>query len=303
MAKKRYQVTKSIQLGTPADPDDFSFDEQIDLAVLLSQRLQRNVRQGHVFNIHKIEGQLSVLNDPLNTQELDIGVAVQGEALWAPATKNSARAWRHAFSVWRKQKSLAANAIGPMVRYDDFEVAYNYGYVDSRTSTLYAGGLEDGQTEQVCIYGNSNEGEDITLEDIYESAQPIHSPSRFPISNAMVKSPKFLEEFPPHRVANFGCHWSAINEASVSVDSGASYGSTPAYITDGACLAGVLVVRGRMLPENTASHIQDDLMIDLTITVSIGSPLVSTGPKRKSKPKRKMYRKKASRRRYSRRKS
>lgn len=270
---KRYQVMKTVALSTPDNADEFVFDESVDLAVLLSQRLQKNIRQGRVFNLHKIEGQVRVVNDPLNTQELDLGVAVQGEALWCPATKNSASAWRHAFSVWNKQKKLAVNATGPFVRYDDFEVAFNTAYSDSRTSTLYASGVNDVTPEKVCIYGDSDSGDDVTLEDIYESARPQSSPSRFPLSNSVVKESKFTQEFPNTRQARFGCHWSAVNDANTSFDSGAVIGSTPAYITDGACLAGVVIVRGRMLPENTIFHIQDEMVLDITFTVSIGAPL------------------------------
>ena len=309
---KRYQVTKTIQLGTPDEPDDFAFDEKIDLAVLLSQRLQRNVRQGHVFNIHKIEGNLKVLNDPLNEQEVDLGLAVQGEAYWCPATKNSARAWRHAFSVWRKQKALRANAIGPMVRYDDFEVGWNTGYTDPRTSTLFTTGIDDDTAEKVMIYGSSTDGDDVSLADIFDSAQPQPSPSRFPLSNSVVKESKFTYEFPQSRRANFGCYWSTVDSGVTPApvggdpgfDSGASYGSTPAFITDGASLCGVMSVRGRILPENTATHFQDDLLLDLTITVSIGTPLVRTRKAKRSRATKGVKgRKPKTGRKYARRKS
>ena len=282
---KRYQVMKTIALGTPDHPDDFVFDESVDLAVLLSQRLQRNIRQGHVFNLHKIEGQVRVLNDPLNTQELDIGVAVQGEAIWCPATKNSASAWRHAFGVWNKQKKLAVNATGPFVRYDDFEIAYNTEYTSSRTSTLYTSGIPDVTPEKVVIYGDSTSGDDICLSDIYESARPQSAPSRFPLSDSIVKESKYTHEFPRSRQARFGCHWSAIDSGDITniIDSGASIGSTPAFITDGACLAGVVVVRGRMLPENTTMHDQDEMVLDITFTVSIGTPLVRTRKAKRSR--------------------
>lgn len=277
---RRYQVTKSIAMGTPASATDFAFDEKIDLAVLLSQRLQRNVRQGHVFNLHKIEANLRT---SAGASDLDIGTAVQCEAYWCPATKNSVKAWQEAFKVWNAQKKLATNAVGGIVRYDDFEVGWTEAYSDTRTSTIYAGGLNDNTAEPVMLYGVSSGGNAITLEDIWESAQSQPAPSRFPLSNTVVKASKYTQEFPNGRQAHFGAHWSAINDSGAGMDSGAQYNSTPAYISDGASLCGVLSVRGRILPENTIAHTQDDMTLELTFTVSIGTPLVQRTPKRKPK--------------------
>ena len=245
---------------------------------MLSQRLQRNIRQGNVIHLHAV--QCSV-NAP-NSGNLDLGGAISGVMSHAPATKNSAKAWRNAFAVWRKQKSLKVGGVGPMVRYDDFEVGWNaQTLTGNRTSTLYAGGMNDGATERVVIYGASTEGDDVSLEDIYESLQPQATPSRFPIGNAVVKEPKFTEEFPPAVETPLVASWST-TDPQAGHDSGAQIQAPKFYIQDTASLCGVVHVQGKLLPENTAGHVQDDLTLTITLTVSIGTPLVRVLGKRKS---------------------
>ena len=175
---KRYQVHSFHNLTTPSSPDEEVVNALVDIPLLLSQRLQRNIRQGQVIHIHSVKASLK----PTLGGSQDIGVAFTGEVWHAPATRNTCKAWREAFSVWRKQKQLRANATGSLVRYDDFEVGWNASLTNSRTSTLYATGLSDSDAESVVIYGTSTTGDDITLEDILESAQTQEEPSRFPLS-------------------------------------------------------------------------------------------------------------------------
>lgn len=268
---KRYQVTHEINLLTPSDPNELAFDETIDLPVLLSQRLQRNVRQGRVIHIHSVKAHI----EAPQSGNLDLGGAVSGTMYHCPATKNSARAWRHAFATWRKQKGMIVNGIGPMVRYDDFEVAWNSDFIHSRTSNLLTTGLLDQNAESVCIYGQSTEASDVTLEDIYESAQGPVVASKFPISNNVVKPSKFVATFPDAQKTTFGASWSTI-DAQSGHDSGAQIQSPVSYLQDSASLCGVVRVFGNLLPENTIDHVQDDLQVRLTFTVSIGTSLVKT---------------------------
>lgn len=291
---RRYQATFDIDLETPSDPNDKVFSAHIDLARALSQRLQRNVRQGHVFNLHKVECQIQA---PAGGN-FDQGVAVSGEMLWAPATKNSVKAWQHAYNVWRQQKKLSIGAIGSMVRYDDFEVAWSetHAHNNPRCSKLYASGNADDDLEAVVIYGTSGDGSHVSLEDIYESAQRLPEPSRFPLSNAVVKQAKYTEEFPPYNVAPLTAHWSASHVEGAGFDTGAVVQNGVSYITDGASLGGVLYVSAKMLPENTIDHIQDSLFMTVTITYSLGSSLLPR--RRKKKGGKKSYGRKSTRRTY-----
>lgn len=294
---KRYQVHSSHDLSTPSSPDAPVVDTAVDLAVLLSQRLQKNIRQGRVIHLHAVKASLK----PTSGGGQDIGVAFSGEVWHCPATKNSARSWREAFKVWNAQKKLRANAVGSLVRYDDFEVAWNASYTDTRTSSLYATGMNDTAAESVVIYGTSTSGDDITLEDIFESAQGQAEPSRFPLSNAIVKQSKYFDEFPNAVKSPIGAHLSA-TAAQDAFDSGASVSQPTTYIQDSASLCGVIKVIGYMLPENTVGHIQDDMTLQLTYTVSIGSPLASIPGKnsrRMSKSRRYKSKSKNSRKRMS----
>ncbi len=280
---KRYTVSYGTTLTQNDDANQLEFDEQIDLAVLLSQRLQRNVRQGHIFKVHKMTVGLTPASG-----DLDLGMSVSGTVRWTPATKNSCKAWKMAYNTWRKQKALTINAVGQGVRYDDFEVAYADNYSTSRTSTLLTQGMGDTTTEKVCIYGSSTDGHDITLEDLYESSNPQALPSRFPISNNIVKEAKYTEAFPPAQIHNYGANWSTIAGVGAGdPDSGASYNSEPVYFQDTSCLSGIIVAKGYVLAENSAISQADDQHLQLNFTVSIGSPLASKPRGRKRRAVRK----------------
>lgn len=278
---KRYIVKHEVTVTNPNEANAYAFDEQIDLALLLSKRLQRNVRQGRVFHIHKAQVAITPQNQ---TGDFDLGGATASNLQWCPATSNSAKAWRHAFTIWRKQKMLTVNAAGPTVRYDDFEVAYDSTGINSRTSNLYTTGISDSNPESVCIYGTSTSGDDITLEDIWESAQPQALPSRFPLSNSAVKESKFTKEFPPAQVVRLGASFSTIADMDgLGPDSGAIYLSDPTYISDSACLAGVLKWKGYIIAEDVSGPTADTMNVSLTLTVSMGMPLARVPHTPKSK--------------------
>ena len=275
---RRYQVTESIPLGTPSDPNTLAVQGVVDLPLLLSQRLQKNIRQGRVINIHSVKASI----DAPSAGNLDLGGAVVGELRHCQATNNSAKAWRHLFAVWRKQKSQQVEGVGPMVRYDDFELGYNSSFLgNNRISTVYASGINDAQSEHVVLYGASSEGSVVTLEDTFESMRPQPSPSRFPLSNAVGKESKFTSEFPPTVISPFGASWSA-QDNQVSHDSGAQVQQPTTYIQDSASLCGLVYYQAKLLPENVGATVQDDLVLELTFTVSIGSSL-ATIPSRKNR--------------------
>tara|TARA_B110000003_G_scaffold273745_1_gene312123 strand:- start:825 stop:1706 length:882 start_codon:yes stop_codon:yes gene_type:complete len=278
MARK-YSETFTIPLGTPSDPNEYVFQRYLDVAKMASQRLQKNIRQGRVFHLHNVKTQLIAPS----SGNLDQGVSLVGRLMWAPATRNSVKAWQEAFKTWMAQKKLSINAVGSNVRYDDFEVAYSSNGVDARTSALYASGNTDTDLESVAIYGSSVSGDVVTLEDIYESAQDQAPPSRFPLSNTVVKESKFTSEFPNPQTVPHSASWSAIHVDGASFDTGAQVQSGDVDILDGASLCGVLYMDGKMLPENTTFHIQDELYLMVTLTYSIGRSLVRRKAKKGGK--------------------
>lgn len=289
---KRYTATVPMIFDTEGANGNDRWWQYVDLALYHSQRVQRNVRQGHVFHIHKIQANLQS-----NGGDVDTGLAISGVAKWCPATKNSVKAWQHLFGVWRKQKGTRVGAIGPIVRYDDFEVAYDTNYASPRTSSIYTQGFGDTTSEHVVIYGNSIDDANVTLEDTFNSLQDQAPYSRFPISNLPVKSSKFAYEFPKERKEFFGGAMSTIlpsDNALTEPDSGAVYMSVPAHVSDTPCLAGQMLLEAYFLPEDVAGFTGDNMTFWVNITYSLGSPLT---PRRKaSTPRRKTYRRKTTKR-------
>jgi hypothetical protein len=297
---KRYTVTSQHLIGTEGGSTTTAYvDAQVDLSVLLSQRLQKNLRQGRTYHIHKIRASLS----PVGGQDLDTGIAVSGTISYAPVTKNTRKAWNMAFNTWRAQKRLRQNAVGLGIRYDDFEVAYESAYVNSRTSSMFTTGLGDTTSEDVCIYGSSTSNDDVTLEDIFESAQTLPQASFYPLGGE-VKASKYTQEFPDRQRVGFGATYSSIAPSGNMIlepDTGAIFLADPVYIQDTSCLCGVVRVQAWAIPEDIVGYTGDELYLNMEYTVSIGSSLVYTKPKPKFKKKmtggRKVARK--PRRRYS----
>ncbi len=289
MARK-YTVHHTIAM-TPQDSANVSalqVNAMVDLPLLLSQRLQRNVRQGHVIHLHKVSAQVR----PVVDGEYDLGTSVVGEIYHCPATKNSAKAWRHAFAVWRKQKMLKVGALGPTVRNDDFEIGWNNDLKSGRTSTIKTTGMNDDTDEDVVIYGTSSDDDELTLQDMFNSLQPLPSPSRFPIGNSVVKEAKYTTTFPMAQKTPFVAHWSGKHSDNntptgvldwTNVNSGMSGSISQFELQDTGTLCGVLRVRAFLGPGDDATTTPDEAVLALTFTVSIGTPLaITTGGKKKA---------------------
>ena len=294
---QRYTVTKKFNIEQPDDSNDAQFDEMIDLPLLLSQRLQKNIRQGHVIKIHKVQLGLKPRGGDLET-----GMSVSCSLEWCPATRNSVKAWQMAFNTWRAQKRLKMSAVGQGVRYDDFEVAYRQEQINTRTSNLFATGLQDDNDESMCIYGVSTADVDLTLEDIFNSAQPQLAPSSFPLGGT-VKPSKFTSEFPPPRYLNVGANWSTIIATGLGAgDSGAAYNADAVYIEDKNSLCGVIRAKGFVLSEDLSGPTADELELFMNITCEISTPLVyKKKAKRTSKKMKSSRRATSTKRRYTRR--
>lgn len=296
---KRYTVTSQHLIGLENGSSTTAYvDTQVDLSLLLSQRLQKNLRQGRTYHLHKFRASLS----PVGGQDLDTGMAVSGTLSHAPVTKNTRKAWNMAFKTWQAQKRLRQNAIGLGIRYDDFEVAYSEAYTTSRTSSIYTTGLGDTTEESVCIYGTSTTNDDVTLEDIFESAQTIAPASVFPLGGT-VKESKFLQEFPDRQRYGFGATYSAIapsGNMALEPDTGAIFMADPVYVQDTSVLCGIVRIQAWALPEDIVGFTGDEVYLNIEYTVSLGSPLVYTPRKKKggrksvkSKPRRRYSRKRS----------
>lgn len=303
---RKYQVsiTWPLQQQVSANASTLLINEKVDLAQLLSQRLQRNVRQGKVFHLHNVTASVS----PSSEGDYDLGTSLIGEVYHCPATKNSVRAWQHLFHTWRKQKSLKVGAVGPTVRGDDFEVGWNTDLVGTRTSTVYTTGMNDTSSEEVVIFGDSSNGSEITLQDTYQSLQPPTTPSIFPLGG-YVKMNKYTNSFPQAVKTPFHAHWTAKHSDNntalldwINVASGMTAGQSTYELQDTATLCGVLRVRGFIGPVDDATTVPDEAELTMTFTVSIGSSLLANySKKRAMRRKSKSFKRFGSKSKYSRR--
>lgn len=174
------------------DPSERVFRVQVDLAQELSKLYSKNIRQGATFKVKGVQTTIRPANN-----EYDVGLASVTKYNYCPSTSNSRKAWRSMFSTWYSQKKLRAGAVGKYTRYDDLEYAYNSTMTTDRTSTLLMGGLQDGDADQMVLYGSSSENSNIfSLQDHWDSLQTQPVVSRYSWSNDPIKEPKFTSEFP-----------------------------------------------------------------------------------------------------------
>ena len=191
-----------------------------DLSLLLSNYYGKNIRQGNTFNLM---GYTTHLSCDSASDDADTGLSVQGVSQYIPTTKHSRSAWNHQFNRWRKQKQLSGN-VGSLVRNDDMEMAWDTTGATSRTSSLYAGGLGDVNSETLTITGTSAQGSRSSLIDLYNSINPIHDDSKTEFGQS-IKSPKFVDKFPQTQSFTWTAHassmaqWTYIQDDLVSVGS------------------------------------------------------------------------------------
>lgn len=183
-------LTYTHLLETPNSSEGPESVGQIDLAMLASEQLGRNVRQGQTFHIKKVSAFLRGA-----TGDHDVGHSVVAQLKTVPTTRTSRKGWNLAFNQWKKQKLLAGK-VGNYMRNDDFEVAYNSGSITTRTSQIYGSGMGDSTAERVVLKGDSTDGSDFALQDLINSQLPHPSSgfagqSKDPFTNNVIKEPKF----------------------------------------------------------------------------------------------------------------
>jgi len=192
-----------------------------DLSLLLSQYYGKNIRQGATFNL---SGYAAHLSQDSASDDADTGLSVQGTTQYVPTTKHSRAAWNHQFKRWSRQKALSGK-IGQNVRNDDMEMAWEggFGAMTSRTSTIYAAGLGDTNTEKLVVNGTSSVGSHSSLEDLYDSLNPLPADSRDEYG-VSIKTPKYTDKFPAIQAFNWTAHassmaqWSDLESNPVVVD-------------------------------------------------------------------------------------
>lgn len=215
MAKKLISVQQQFTVNQGNNPMS-AFVGYTDLALLLSEYYGKNIRQGNTFNLL---GYTAHLSQDSQSDDADTGLSVQGTSQYIPTTKHSRAAWNHQFQRWQRQKRLSGN-VGNLTRNDDMEMAWDATGQTSRTSTLYAGGLGDTDTEKLVLTGVSSTGARSSLTDLYNSLNPIHDDSTTEFGTS-IKSPKFVNKFPAQQAFNWTAHassmaqWSDLQEDGV----------------------------------------------------------------------------------------
>jgi len=147
-SKNLHRIYIKVPLEQPNSPNGYAAAGEIDTAVLLSKKYGRQIRQGQNF---RLVGASSFLTaDP--SGDLDNGMAASVRLQYTPTTYHSANAWRMMARQYNKQKSYRRGLLGNTVG-DDFEVAHQVSGIDSRTSRVYVGGINDPSPEHIVTHG------------------------------------------------------------------------------------------------------------------------------------------------------
>jgi hypothetical protein len=295
-SKTLHVVTRTHTVEQPNDSSVPVVDDQVDFALELSKSLGRNIRQGNNFRV--VGFRVSII--PGVTGDVDMGYAVTARSYYAPTTYHSSEAWRQVFAQWRKQKLLAGK-VGKHINFDDFEVAYTTDYKTSRTSTIVAGGMLDTNQESVTLYGASTQGDDFSLQDYYNSQNPVQSASRDPFTNGAIKDPKYTAKFPGGHFMTAGASMSAHVADLGSAQGDAYFGGSSSmddqmFPSDNHInvLCGVSGYKAWILPPDTASQAADTMVITFEWLIEGWNTLMRK-PKKKMKAPRRSYRKSRSR--------
>lgn len=276
--------------GNPSIP---VVDQVIPLDILLSKYYGKNIRQGNTFKVKGVSTALRAKNS-----EYDVGLATTSRFGYCPTTKHSRKAWNNAFRLWQRQKRMKATT-GSLVRFDDFEMALQESYVNSRTSNLYQGGLIDTDPDNCIIYGDSHEGgviagtSQFALEDHYNSLNPVAQPSAQAWNNLVVKDPKYQDKFPAMKFfESTATHSSvpAFESEGVDVDTiiGGLGGTTSFLHLGGAIsdsdlhtfeeahpvMCGQLRLQTWMIPDDTIHQLEDNAYLYVTLYIESWKSLV-----------------------------
>lgn len=214
-SKELHVVTKTISIEQPGDPASASWAQGlISVDELLSQKLGLTVRNGNSFRLVGYGAQLKGGGHP----EQDIGFAGTTTISFVPVTRHSVAAHQNLYKQFMRQKKLS-NRVGKLVRYDDFELGWDSTYrlsTDRRTMIRYSG-IGDTAQEECLIFGNAVPGNNITIQDIYNSLNPVEAASSDAYGN-VIKEPKYTFKFPSHENLLMSTSFSAHVDASFTPD-------------------------------------------------------------------------------------
>lgn len=286
-SKSIHFVQKTFTLEQPDDSGVAILQEQVDLALELSDTLGKEIRQGNTF---RVVGSQAHLHPTVGDQ--DMGFAVSLEAFYLPTTSHSRKAWNQVFQQWTRQKRLAGK-VGSAIRYDDLEYAYNSDFISGRTSSIYGQGMGDSSTESLVLLGSSTAGTDFSLQDYYNSAYKTPQPSADHFTNDVIKEPKQgTTPFPNPQALKMSAAFSAGLDAGTTPDSytqGLAMSDFEFFPADNHInvMCGIFYLKGYVLPPDTAFQNADSLSLTVTFAVEGWSSLAYKP--RRMKPKKRRY--------------
>ena len=281
-------VKKTVENpNNPHTPYEFFVDFAGDATQTLSEYYGKNVRQGNSFKLKRIDMGIQPLSN--DGTDYDVGMAVQAQGVYTPTTKHTRKAWNQLFHEWKKQKSLRG-AVGSVVRYDDFELAWNdahaAGSFSGRVSAMHAGGIGDTNQESLCIQGASASGQFLTLKDYYERRNPILPPSQFPLGGGVVKDPKFTTYWPENCELQVSGTSSAVSNWDlnpVSTQFGGGITMQTAWEGNVNIFLGSMHWYLFVVPEDTITQTADKAEITMTFWIESWKPMVYRARKNRSR--------------------
>lgn len=191
-SKNLHIVKEQIFITQPDDSREYIADGVIDVALKLSQKYGRQIRQGQSFRLVGWGCSAKPEDDTGGVQDFDMGFAGETTLAFQEPTKHYVKAWNQLLKIWQNQKKLMGR-VGRFVRYDDFEVAYSDSYATSRTSTIYDNPIDDssGDKHQLVLTGNSDDSNDYTSLVSYYNGRFEALPASETQYGTVIKAAKF----------------------------------------------------------------------------------------------------------------
>lgn len=286
-SKNLHIVNYTVEIEQPNDPSADWATGVIQVDALLSEQLGRTIRNGNAFRLVGMGAQLRGFT---GSPDQDVGFSGVTSIQYCPVTRQSAGAHDKMFRQWRKQKQLRSG-VGEFVRYDDFEVSWSQTALlpTARRSSIRMTGLDDSSTETIGLFGASTDGAYVSIEDFYNSLNPVDDPSKNPFGN-VIKEPKFTEKFPSAVNLEIPSSFSAVADVTSTPDELFGQVATGEMIwlpSDNhiSHLTGTLNYFFKGVSADTIGQIADSLKLTITLVYEGWSPL---NTKRRSSKKSSM---------------
>lgn len=311
-SKNIHIVRKTVQINQPNDPTDVQATGEIDMAKELSRNLGRTIKQNQSFRVIGWGAYLT----PKTGEDLDSGASASVQFAFCPTTKWSVKGHKMLQDHYWKQSAFR-RGLGINSKYDEFEVSLDENGIDSRTSEVYVGGINDPEPEACTLYGPYDDEDGLGTGHI--SAHALVD-AKFPVQDGGTlveedllfddevnyKDAKFNSRFPNKQYIGASATYSTefFYDHDILLDeiyeSGAIALSSLNTLPDDnhfSVLAGRVKYWCHALPRDDENFLSDGLNLTIYLLVEGWSPL-------HYKPKRKKLRKgKTSRRRTYRRKN